>query len=105
MGPLLKKTISLAVILCFLLSESVFSVPSGGVTILPQGETPHFLQIEIPEELATVEEIYEAPPKIDPKEHNEWKWCDFEEALNLLRWEENKEALKYVRIFLCRNID
>ena len=33
-------------------------------------------------------------PKIDPGEHAEWKWCPFHEALELLTWPENIEALK-----------
>jgi len=28
------------------------------------------------------------------REHTEYKWCTFKEALNLLKWKENKEALK-----------
>jgi dATP pyrophosphohydrolase len=27
-------------------------------------------------------------------EHTEYKWCTFKEALELLKWKENKEALK-----------
>jgi len=27
-------------------------------------------------------------------EHTEYKWCSFQEALKLLKWKENKEALK-----------
>ena len=27
-------------------------------------------------------------------EHSEYRWCSFEEALKLLKWNENKEALK-----------
>jgi len=27
-------------------------------------------------------------------EHTEYKWCSFKEALELLKWKENKEALK-----------
>jgi len=27
-------------------------------------------------------------------EHSEYRWCNFEEALKLLKWKENKEALK-----------
>jgi len=33
-------------------------------------------------------------PKIDPEEHNEWKWCSVHEALELLTWSENIKALK-----------
>lgn len=41
----------------------------------------------------------EDDPTIDPVEHVEWKWCSYEEALELLKWEENKKALEY-----CNNL-
>jgi len=28
------------------------------------------------------------------KEHCEFKWCSFQEALRLMKWKENKEALR-----------
>ena len=31
---------------------------------------------------------------LDQKEHSEYKWCSFQEALQLLHWRENKEALR-----------
>jgi len=31
---------------------------------------------------------------LDQKEHSEYKWCSFQEALKLLHWKENKEALR-----------
>jgi dATP pyrophosphohydrolase len=31
---------------------------------------------------------------LDQKEHSEYKWCSFHEALQLLHWKENKEALR-----------
>ncbi len=31
---------------------------------------------------------------LDGKEHSEYRWCGFEEALKLLKWKGNKEALK-----------
>ena len=31
--------------------------------------------------------------EIDNKEHSEHRWCGFEEALKLLKWKDNKEAL------------
>jgi len=31
---------------------------------------------------------------LDGKEHSEFRWCTIEEALQLLNWKENKEALK-----------
>ncbi len=37
------------------------------IEVRPVRETPGFLQIYIPEELASVEEVYEAPAKLDPR--------------------------------------
>ena len=31
---------------------------------------------------------------LDGKEHSEFKWCGFQKALRLMKWKENKEALK-----------
>ena len=31
---------------------------------------------------------------LDRKEHSEYRWCSFQEALQLLHWKENKEALR-----------
>jgi 8-oxo-dGTP pyrophosphatase MutT (NUDIX family) len=31
---------------------------------------------------------------LNKKEHSEYRWCNFHEALRLLRWKENKEALR-----------
>ncbi|MCR4403858.1 MAG: NUDIX domain-containing protein [Candidatus Acetothermia bacterium] len=33
-------------------------------------------------------------PRLDPNEHDLWRWCRFEEALEVLTWPENKEALR-----------
>lgn len=33
-------------------------------------------------------------PVIDPEEHDQYKWCDIQEALALLHYPENKKALK-----------
>ena len=30
---------------------------------------------------------------LDGSEHSEFRWCSFQEALDLLKWKENKEAL------------
>jgi len=40
-------------------------------------------------EVSSSEEII-----LDQKEHSEYKWCSFQEALQLLHWKENKEALR-----------
>jgi dATP pyrophosphohydrolase len=44
----------------------------------------------------------EKDPIIDPREHNDWKWCTFDEAIELLKWKENIEALKQVKSYLSR---
>ena len=31
---------------------------------------------------------------LDGKEHSEYRWCSIEDALQLLHWKENKEALR-----------
>ena len=31
---------------------------------------------------------------LDGKEHSEFKWCNFQEALRLMKWKGNKDALK-----------
>ena len=55
---------------------------------------------EIPEYLFIAKINHSNPPQIDPIEHTEWNWCNFDEALSLLRWEDNKKALKYVKNYL-----
>ena len=37
---------------------------------------------------------------LDRKEHSEYKWCDIKDALQLLSWKENKEALKKLNTIL-----
>ena len=55
---------------------------------------------EIPEYLFIAKIDISSPPKIDPIEHNDWKWCSYEEAMNLLSLEDNKRALEFVHRFL-----
>ena len=62
--------------------------------IYPEGTT------EIPEYLFIAKIDESSPPKIDPIEHNAWKWCSYEEAMNLLSLEDNKRALDFVHMFL-----
>jgi len=37
---------------------------------------------------------------LDGEEHSEYRWCSFQEALEMLSWEENKEALKKLNTIL-----
>jgi hypothetical protein len=32
-------------------------------------------------------------PAIDPREHDQWQWCEFDRALGLLTWPGNIEGL------------
>jgi 8-oxo-dGTP pyrophosphatase MutT (NUDIX family) len=40
---------------------------------------------------------------LDPKEHNEYRWCSFQGALQLLHWKENKEALRKLNTTLTQH--
>jgi dATP pyrophosphohydrolase len=40
---------------------------------------------------------------LDRKEHSEYKWCSFQEALRLLHWKENKEALRKLNMTLTQH--
>jgi 8-oxo-dGTP pyrophosphatase MutT (NUDIX family) len=42
----------------------------------------------------------DAQPRIDPREHDDWRWCGFEEALGMLTWPESINALRYVDAWL-----
>jgi dATP pyrophosphohydrolase len=37
---------------------------------------------------------------LDGKEHSQYRWCSFQEALQLLHWKENKEALDRLNTIL-----
>ncbi len=56
--------------------------------------------LEIPEYVFVARINQPDLPSIDPKEHDQWKWCSFEEAMELLKWENNKKALEHVRNIL-----
>ena len=40
---------------------------------------------------------------LDRNEHSEYKWCSFQEALRLLHWKENKEALRKLNTILTQH--
>lgn len=45
----------------------------------------------------------ESEPLIDPEEHDRFIWCGLEEAIGLLHWPENKDALARVEEHLRRH--
>lgn len=49
----------------FLVQQVLSAAPM--LEVMPARELPSFLNVEIPQKLAKVEEIYEAPPKVDPQ--------------------------------------
>ncbi len=60
----------------------------------PEGVT------EIPEHVFVARINQPDLPSIDSQEHEDWKWCSFDEAFELLKWEDNKKALEHVRNIL-----
>ncbi|MGD0978843.1 MAG: NUDIX pyrophosphatase [Candidatus Bathyarchaeia archaeon] len=46
-------------------------------------------------EVSSTEEVV-----LDGKEHSEYRWCGIKDALQLLHWKENKEALKKLNTIL-----
>jgi 8-oxo-dGTP pyrophosphatase MutT (NUDIX family) len=49
-------------------------------------------------EISSSEEIV-----LDHEEHSEYRWCSFQEALQLLHWKENKEALRKLNMTLTQH--
>lgn len=67
MNTAARKIVSVTTLLCFLLTQNLFASPGMGIEILSNREAPSFLQIDIPAELATLDGLYEAPLRSDPK--------------------------------------
>jgi dihydroneopterin triphosphate diphosphatase len=49
---------------------------------------------EIREHTFVADVTGQAEPTIDPREHDTWLWCGFDEAVGLLHWPDNIEALR-----------
>jgi dATP pyrophosphohydrolase len=96
------------------LEETGYSVASGICAIdvryaLRREEDPdgdRWEHLYGPDVLAIPEEVYvaEVPADVDPvlapAEHDEYRWCSFDEALELLRWPNNRDALHAARAFV-----
>jgi len=46
----------------------------------------------------------DSEPTIDPVEHDEYRWCSYDDALELLYWWDDKKSLKRVAEFLDSTI-
>ncbi|MFZ5803059.1 MAG: hypothetical protein ACOY3K_08165 [Candidatus Omnitrophota bacterium] len=51
----------------FTLTDCFSSYAASGLDLAPRGEIPSALRLEIPRELASIEEVFESPAKRDPK--------------------------------------
>ena len=54
----------------------------------------------IPEEVYVAEVPYDSTPVLSPYEHDAYEWCSFDDALGLLRWENNRRALVAAHRFI-----
>ena len=61
------RTVSLLTLGFFLFSQVAFAGPGVGIEIAANRETPGFLRIDIPTELASLDGIWEAPPSLNSK--------------------------------------
>ncbi|MBI3306673.1 MAG: hypothetical protein HYZ84_02545 [Candidatus Omnitrophica bacterium] len=63
----LQRIVGAVTLFSFVVTNSVWGMPQAGIEVLSSRETPGFFHIEIPDNLASIEEIYEAPAKPDPR--------------------------------------
>ena len=61
-------------------------------------EWRHLYDVDVKEivEYVFVAYVGAGEPVLDPQEHNQYEWCSIDEALQLLYWPNNKEALTQV---------
>lgn len=62
-----KKIVSLVTVTCFIMGQMAYGSPPVGIEIAPSTEVPSFFQVDIPEDLATLDGVYEAPPSPDSR--------------------------------------
>jgi 8-oxo-dGTP pyrophosphatase MutT (NUDIX family) len=93
-----------------LIEETGFSPddlrPIGFTYAFPPDEFFKAVYETLPDEIAVHVFVASArsgsEPKIDPIEHDEYIWCTYGEALDMLYWWDDKELLKQVAAFLER---
>jgi len=54
----------------------------------------------VPEEVYVAEVLLAIDPTLAPNEHDDFRWCTLEEALELLKWDTNREALVVAHDFI-----
>jgi 8-oxo-dGTP pyrophosphatase MutT (NUDIX family) len=54
----------------------------------------------VPEEVYVAEVPAGAEPLLSLYEHDDFRWCSFEEALELLKWDNNRDALVAARTLI-----
>lgn len=42
-------------------------------------------------------------PVLNPAEHTDWKWCSYETAYEMIKWDIEKKNLRYVYNYLINN--
>ena len=62
-----RRVVCTVTIVFFSFTQVVSAVPGMGVEIAVQGETPGFIHLSIPADLASLDDIYEAPPSPSPR--------------------------------------
>ena len=71
---------------------------------IERGEShPHSGASEFEEHVFVARVLGGKEPLIDTDEHNGYRWCIFDEANELLKWPENKDALTRVEEHLRRH--
>jgi dihydroneopterin triphosphate diphosphatase len=56
----------------------------------------------MPQHVFVAEHSSLQPVRVDPTEHNSICWCSLEEAMDLLHWPTDKEALRYAHEFISK---
>lgn len=42
-------------------------------------------------------------PVLNPAEHTDWKWCNYEKAYKIIKWAVEKKLMKYVYNYIIKN--
>jgi len=56
---------------------------------------------EITQHVFVARVAHNAEPVLDPVEHDDYQWCDFDTALAMLYWWDDKESIRRVSSYLA----